>query len=129
MPSLKKAESSQVSGHHAPITDDLHDRSLRRHGRKTVGNTAGGRVSIRSRRRNVDLASKIKEKCEKTGHHSPKKIGEGQPPPNLARGNKSSTSLEVGKKLTPLDQPRGNKKHPDSRGARGKSPPKGARKA
>jgi hypothetical protein len=47
------------------ITDNRHDQSLQRQGRKTPGNVAGGRVLVRSRRRSVDLASKIKEKCKK----------------------------------------------------------------
>jgi hypothetical protein len=51
-------------------------------------------------------------------------IGEDQPPPDLVRGNKSFTTLEVGRKLAPLNQLRGTKKYPDSRGVRGKSPPR-----
>jgi hypothetical protein len=56
------AESPQARGHHAPIFGDRQDRILRRQGRKTTKNTAGGRVSVKSRRGSVDLASKIKEK-------------------------------------------------------------------
>jgi hypothetical protein len=36
------AENSQVCGRHVPITDDRHDWSLRRQGRRTTGNAAGG---------------------------------------------------------------------------------------
>jgi hypothetical protein len=75
-------------------------------------------------RRHLEVSNPAKTK-EITSHHSPKRLGEGQPPPDLARGNKRSTTQEVGSKLTPLDQLRGNKKHPNSRGARGKSPPGG----
>jgi len=78
-----RAESSQVRGSHPPITDNPHDRSLRRKGWKTTGNVAGGRVSVRSRRRSVDLASKIKEKSKKkTGQKSPRRrhIGSATPP-------------------------------------------------
>jgi hypothetical protein len=33
-----------------------------------------------------------------TSHHSPKRLGKSQPPLDLAGGNKSSTTLEVGRK-------------------------------
>jgi hypothetical protein len=66
-----KAESFQVRGRHAPITDNRHDRSLQRQGRKTPGNMAGGRLVVRKRRRSVDLAFKIKEKSEETGQKTP----------------------------------------------------------
>jgi hypothetical protein len=36
------AENSQARGAHAPITNERHDRSLLRQGRKTMGNAAGG---------------------------------------------------------------------------------------
>jgi len=65
------AESSQARVHYVPITDDRYDRCLRLQGRKTPGNAAGGRVSIRNRQRRVDLASKIKTKTvKKTGQKS-----------------------------------------------------------
>jgi hypothetical protein len=62
-----KVESFQARGRHAPITDNRHDRSLQRQGRKTPGNMAGGHVVVKTRWRSVDLAFKIKEKSEETG--------------------------------------------------------------
>jgi hypothetical protein len=44
---------------------------LQRQGRKTPGNMAVGRVIVRKRRKNVDLAFKIKEKSEETDQKTP----------------------------------------------------------
>jgi hypothetical protein len=68
-----KAESFQARGRHAPITDNRHDQSLQRKGRKTPGNMAGGRVVVRKRQRSVDLAFKIKENSEETGQKTPRR--------------------------------------------------------
>jgi hypothetical protein len=60
--SHQTTESPLAHGHHALVTGYRQDRILRRKGRKTTENAAGGRVSVRSWRGRADLASKIKKK-------------------------------------------------------------------
>jgi hypothetical protein len=61
----KENNDALVREGHVPSSEDRHDRSFRQQGRNTAGNTAGWRVSTRSRRMCVDLASKIQGKTMK----------------------------------------------------------------
>jgi hypothetical protein len=83
-----------------------------------TGNTCKTALAFRSAKKRKK--KKNKSKARKTNSIA-QRLGESQPPPEQSEGNKSSTTLVVGRKLTPLEQLGGNKNHPGSRGARGKN--------